>query len=85
MKNRFFPLLLGVCVFAAGQVHAQDISIQDLYNLDIEGLANIEVSAASKRTESLGAAPSIMNVVTRDDIKRYGAVNLHDILNRIIR
>jgi outer membrane receptor for ferrienterochelin and colicins len=83
MKNRFFPLLLGVCVFAAGQVHAQDISIQDLYNLDIEGLANIEVSAASKRTESLGAAPSIMNVVTRDDIKRYGAVNLHDILNRV--
>jgi outer membrane receptor protein involved in Fe transport len=70
-------------MFATAPANARDFSIQDLYNLDIEGLANIEVSAASKRSESLGAAPSIMSVVTRDDIQRYGAVNLHDVLNRV--
>jgi len=83
MKYKFLPLLASACVFASGGVYAQDISIQDLYKLDIEGLANIEVSAASKRAESLGAAPSIMSVVTAQDIARYGAVNLHDVLNRV--
>ncbi len=83
MNFKFLPFFASVCVFAIGSAQAHEMSIQDLYNLDIEGLANIEVSAASKRAESLGAAPSIMSVVTAEDIERYGAVNLHDVLNRV--
>ncbi len=51
--------------------------------LDIESLANVQVSSASKSLEHMREAPSIMSIVSEDDIKRYGAVNLHDVLNRV--
>ena len=41
------------------------------------------MSSASKRLEHVSEAPSVVSIVSEDDIKRYGAVNLHDVLNRV--
>lgn len=52
----------------------------NLFELDIEELTTISV--ASKKEETIEQAPSVVTVVTADEIKRYGARNLRDILDR---
>lgn len=60
----------------------KDISgLEKLLSLDIEEL--LTVSVASKKEETIREAPSIISVITKEDIIRYGALNLSDILNRI--
>lgn len=56
-------------------------NINQLLNMDLADL--MLVSVASKKEETIQHAPSIINVVTADDISRYGAINLHDVFNRI--
>lgn len=41
------------------------------------------VSVASKKAEKISDAPSIISTVTAEEIQRYGARNLTDILNRV--
>jgi len=62
--------------------YAQD-SIDQLLNLSIEDLMKVSVSTASKKIEPISDAPGIINVITAQDIKDYGAVTLSDILNRL--
>jgi iron complex outermembrane receptor protein len=51
-----------------------------LARLSIEDLADIEVSSVSKRPERLADAPASVFVITRDDIRRSGAVTLPEAL-----
>ncbi|RQP22857.1 TonB-dependent receptor plug domain-containing protein [Piscinibacter terrae] len=51
-----------------------------LARLSIEELADIEVSSVSKRPERLADAPAAVFVITRDDIRRSGAVTLPEAL-----
>lgn len=58
-----------------------EFEIQDLLDLDIEDLAMISV--ASKKEETIKEAPSVVSVITEEEIKRYGGNTLYDILNRL--
>jgi outer membrane receptor for ferrienterochelin and colicins len=40
------------------------------------------VVTASKRSEGINEAPGVVTVITKDEIKAYGAVNLADVLDR---
>jgi iron complex outermembrane receptor protein len=51
-----------------------------LARLSIEELAEIEVSSVSKRPERLADAPAAVYVITRDDIRRAGALTLPEAL-----
>lgn len=55
--------------------------LDTLISLDIEDLVTINV--ASKRDENIHAAPSIVNVISADEIKRYGGQNLADVVGRM--
>ena len=68
--------LLSKPAFAAND----DAELQELLGLNLEELT---VSVASKKTESISDAPSIISVVTRKEIDKYGGRNLLDVLNRI--
>jgi outer membrane receptor for ferrienterochelin and colicins len=57
--------------------------IDALMEMPLEGLMQQEVSVASKRTETIREAPGIINIVTQDDIRRYGGRTLTDILQRL--
>jgi outer membrane receptor protein involved in Fe transport len=59
---------------------AIDKELQDLLQLDIEQLTTISV--ASKKEEMVEQAPGIVTVISADEIQRYGARNLRDILDR---
>jgi len=43
----------------------------------------LKVVTASKKEETVNEAPGIMTIVTADEIRRYGARNLEDILERL--
>jgi iron complex outermembrane receptor protein len=51
-----------------------------LAELSLEELANLEVTSVSRLPESLADAPAAIYVITRDDIRRSGAVTLPEAL-----
>lgn len=55
---------------------------RDFLDLSLEELMNIKVVTASKRLEGQESAPAVMQVISRTDIRRYGARNLVDVLDR---
>lgn len=67
-------LLLGVVGASAS---ADDTSF---FDLSLEELANVKISAASRHEQDISTAPAVVSVVTRQDIDRYGADNLFDLL-----
>jgi outer membrane receptor for ferrienterochelin and colicins len=58
-------------------------SPQDLLSLDMEALLNVKVTTASKFSEKLSDAPGVMHVITRDELQRYNALTLAEILNHV--
>lgn len=55
----------------------------DLTSLDLEQLLNIRVTTASKFSQRLSEAPGLISVVTRDEIDRFGAITLREVLERV--
>jgi outer membrane receptor protein involved in Fe transport len=74
-----FSFIYSGVVFAEELV-VEDKELQELLSLDLDELAT--VSVASKKEESVKIAPSIVTVITAEEISRYGARNLRDVLDR---
>jgi iron complex outermembrane receptor protein len=74
-------LVLASPVWAGQPVAIQDGDpIDDLSRLSLEELATIEVTSVSRRPEALADAAAAIFVITRDDIRRSGAVSLPEVL-----
>lgn len=56
------------------------LSVQQIKKMSVEELMNIEVTSVSKRPEKLSEVASAIQVITQEDIRRSGAVNLPDAL-----
>lgn len=65
-------LLLSFAVASEGGI--------DLAELSLEDLMSIEVTSVSKKSEPLSETAAAVTVITRDDIRRSGALNLPDAL-----
>lgn len=63
--------------------NARTLTIVDLLDMPLERLAKVEVmiTGASKYAERIIEAPSIVEVITAEDIKTYGYKTLADALN----
>jgi len=55
----------------------------DLTSISIEDLMNIQVTSASKKAESLSAAPAAIFVITGEDIRRGGFSSVPDTLRTV--
>ncbi|MGA2600530.1 MAG: TonB-dependent receptor plug domain-containing protein, partial [Bryobacteraceae bacterium] len=66
----------------ASPPHA-DASVADLMSMDLDSLANVHVTTASRFADKLSGAPSIMSVVTSDELRRFGGLTLNEILQRV--
>jgi outer membrane receptor for ferrienterochelin and colicins len=55
----------------------------DVTSMDIESLMNVDVTTASRFADKLSDAPSIMSVVTSDELRRFGGMTLGEILQRV--
>lgn len=80
--------LLPLCFAAAlllssAQARAQALSADALMDMPLEQLADIEVliTGASKYAEKASESPSVVEVITADDIRTYGYRTLGDALN----
>jgi iron complex outermembrane receptor protein len=63
---------------AAGQGPAGDLS-----KLSVEDLMNVEVTSASKREQKLSRVAAAVFVITKEDIRRSGALNIPDLLRMV--
>ncbi len=50
--------------------------------LSLEQLLDVVITSASKRSESIYTAPSVMEVITAEEIRKLGANNLRDLFDR---
>jgi outer membrane receptor for ferrienterochelin and colicins len=83
-----FGLLLGL---AAAPAAAQDDvagaeagETDELEELDLVRVLNVEVSTATKTSESLDEAPAVITVVTREDIRRWGYRTVAEVLTHTL-
>jgi len=75
------PVIAIACLLlasAAGFAQAPDLS-----QASLEELMNIKVITASKYQQSSQSAPSLVTVVTADEIRKYGYRTLADILRSV--
>lgn len=56
---------------------------KDVFEMSLEDLMNQDVTTVSKSVEKMLDAPGIIEVVTREDIKKFGGTTLSAILERI--
>jgi outer membrane receptor for ferrienterochelin and colicin len=77
-------LILGLLLAFASPLRAQEPSEPDasLDDLSLEQLLEVVITSASKRPENINEAPSVMEVITAEDIRRLGANNLRDVFER---
>ena len=68
------------CISIAGVEENQREDVKHLLDLSLEQLATLSV--ASKRQERIQDAPGVVMVISAEDISRYGARNLRDVLDR---
>lgn len=81
MRLLFLILIVTSCACTA--VFSQDTIPKpkiDLSNLSIEELMNLDVYTAGKKYEKIIEAPAIMSVATKEDMHKWGAVTLIDVL-----
>ena len=57
--------------------------VPHLEDLSIEELMNVEITTASKTRERQSDAPAIVEVLTRDELNRFGGTTLADVLTRV--
>ena len=69
-------LILAFSLRANAQTKTPDPAVETLKKLSIEELMDLEVTSVSKRSERLLEAPSAIQVVTGDEIRRSGAASL---------
>lgn len=67
----------------SGNLLAQSESVADVYDLSLEQLLNVEVTTATKTKGSADLAPSVMDVITGEQIHQRGYQHLGQLLNDI--
>ena len=56
----------------------------DVFQLSLEDLLDIKVVSASRKEEKQHLAPGVMTIVTAQEIKKFGARHLRDIIDRLV-
>jgi iron complex outermembrane receptor protein len=73
---------LTLALLAAMPVWAQE-KPKDLSEASIEDLMNMEVTSASKKEQKLSQVPAAIFVITAEEVRRSGALNIPDLLRMV--
>jgi len=82
MKN-FKPILLLLGILAALPAQAAGDEVEKLLPLSLEDLLAVKVSISTNTLQSLSKAPSVVSVITAEDIKTTGTTNVVEILQSV--
>ncbi|MCO7224760.1 TonB-dependent siderophore receptor [Pleionea sp. CnH1-48] len=80
-KNNCF--LATFVVFSGYSVGAEKQTDDDIYSMTMEELLGVKVSTATKNEQSIAEAPSIISVLSAQEIKEAGITTLFDALRLI--
>jgi iron complex outermembrane receptor protein len=79
--SHFTVFLVSTVLFGSSILYAKEPEEPiDLFSLSLEDLLTIKVTSASKQSQEISDAPSIINVITSKEITQMGATSLIDIL-----
>ena len=59
------------------------VDLATLLEMDLEALGGVQVYTASRELTSIEEAPSVVTVITADEILRRGYRTMHDVLARV--
>ncbi len=62
---------------------AQDSKVVDTSEINLDDLLNTEVSVAGKKAQSISESAGIISVITADDIRNMGAIDLSDVFSYV--
>ncbi len=80
--SRFAVFIVAVAASTGAQA-LDNQKLKHFLSLSLEDLVAQKVTIATNTAKSLGTAPSVVSVVTADDIKATGATDLADILQSV--
>ena len=86
MKRRFlstFIFTTTLFCFSNQSLAASEDDLTKLSELSLEDLLELNVTTASKKSESIDVTPNVMYVITAEEIKKSGYQSISDVLNRI--
>ena len=81
IKSSLFLMVI-ILPFSTPRARA-DEDFKDFAELDLEELLNTTVVSASKREQKLSEAPNAIYVITAEDIKHSGAVDIPDLFRMV--
>jgi len=83
MKNKWFNSIAIISLIALPlQAYAEQKEKKSgLFSLSLTELLKVRVVSASKTKQKVSDAPSIINVITADEIQKIGANSLFDVLS----
>ena len=84
--ERFFPrpqviAWITILLIVGPLTHSQQPG--DLTQKSLEDLMNIEITSVSKKEQKTSEAPAAIFVISREDIRRSGALNIPDLLRMV--
>lgn len=82
-RRRAGVLLMAIAALAAPPLPAETPPPLDLFELDLEDLVNVPVLAATKTDEKSALAPSVVTVITAQDIAAYGYESVAEALSHV--
>lgn len=84
IKNVLFIILIFSTFVLSAQENTDTLEIDDVdfFDLSFDELSQINVSTASKVEEGYQDAPGVVSIITADEITKFGAVSLVDVLER---
>lgn len=78
-KKFYIPTLLSLSIGLSWT----GLSAQDINDISLESLLDVEISTAAKYEQNIGEVPASVQVITAEDIKKYGFVTIAQVLNTI--
>lgn len=79
--NFFFCFIAGIYITLP--LYSQETDAQEYFDMSLEELMNIEISVASKGSESFINSPSSVYVFTASEIENMGVASVEELLNYV--
>jgi len=82
-RTRRLPILAGIALLALAGLPARAVQTPDLTQKSLEDLMSIEVTSVSKKEQKTSQAAAAIYVISRDDIRHSGVLNIPDLLRMV--
>ena len=84
IKKFFKPVFFAFLSFLFFHIHGQSSAkLEKLFTMSLEELMNIEVNIATKTNQNLRKSPSIISVITEEDIRINHCRDFIDVINMV--